>query len=149
MATNFDKFAQEANEYINELSADLGHPQERDRVAILLKAVLHTIRDSITISESFHVMSQLPTFLKGVYVEHWKYTDKPRRYASLEEFKEAIKQEQALHGETQFDWKTSTEKLVSQILTSLGTRYLSEGQLSHIADQLPAPVKPLIPVDTE
>jgi uncharacterized protein (DUF2267 family) len=49
MATNlsFDKFAQEAHEYINELARELEHPEEKERVLIIWRAVMHTIRDRI------------------------------------------------------------------------------------------------------
>ncbi|RDV14542.1 DUF2267 domain-containing protein [Pontibacter diazotrophicus] len=149
MANYFDKFAQEGNEYLNELAADMGHPEEKGQTYILLRSVLHVLRDRITISESFHVLSQLPMFLRGIYVEQWEYREKPLKIDSLEEFKEAVKQEQAKFGERQFDWGQSTEDLISMILTSLGTRYLTEGQLQHIATQMPKEIQPLFPVKAE
>lgn len=149
MANYFDKFAQEGNEYLNELAADLGHPEEMGQTYILLRSVLHVVRDRIMISESFHVLSQLPMFLRGLYVEHWEYRETPLKIDSLEEFKNAVKQEQAKLGEQQFDWGQSTEDLISMILTSLGVHYLTEGQLQHIASQMPKDLQPLFPVETE
>lgn len=149
MANYFDKFAQEGNEYLNELAADMGHPEEKGQTYILLRSVLHVLRDRITISESFHVLSQLPMFLRGIYVEQWEYREKPLKIDSLQEFKDAVKQEQAKFGERQFDWSQPTEDLISMILTSLGTRYLTEGQLQHIATQMPKEIQPLFPVDAE
>ncbi|AKD05339.1 DUF2267 domain-containing protein [Pontibacter korlensis] len=146
---NFEKFAQEANEYIRQLANDLGHPEAVGQTYILLRAVLHTLRDHIVISESFHMLSQLPMFLKGVYVEHWEYTEKPLQLQTLEEFKDAVKQEQAQLGEQQFDWGQHTEDLISMVLSSLGTRYLTEGQLQHIATQMPKEVQALFPVQAE
>jgi len=147
MANYFDKFAQEANEYLNELAAGLGHPEEKGQTYILLRAVLHTLRDRITISESLHVLAQLPMFLKGVYVEQWQYREQPLPFASVAEFKDAVKQEQAKLGEQQFNWPQHTEDLIQMVLTSLGTRYLTEGQLQHIATQMPKEVQKLFPVD--
>jgi uncharacterized protein (DUF2267 family) len=149
MANYFDKFAQEGNAYINQLAADLGHPEEQGQAYILLRAVLHTLRDRIMMSEALHVLSQLPMFLKGVFAEHWEYRDQPLQIESLEEFKDAVKQEQARHGEQQFNWAQSTEDLISMVLTSLGTRYLTEGQLQHIAMQMPKDVQPLFPVESD
>ncbi|RDV14018.1 DUF2267 domain-containing protein [Pontibacter diazotrophicus] len=147
MAINFDKFAQEGKEYINILAADLGHPEEKGKTAILLRAVLHTLRERITISESLNLLEQLPMFLKGIYVEHWKYKEKPLKIKSVEEFAAAVEQEQAKIGERQFDWNQSTEDLISMVLTSLGTRYFSEGQLEDIAVQLPEELRQLFPVE--
>ncbi|GAB3531384.1 hypothetical protein GCM10027443_13510 [Pontibacter brevis] len=149
MAINFDKFAQEGKEYLNTLAADLGHPEEKGQTAILLRAVLHTLRERITISESLNLLEQLPMFLKGIYVEQWKYREKPLKFDSIEEFKNAVKQEQAKIGERQFDWGQSTEDLIKMVLTSLGTRYLSEGQLEHIAKQVPEEIRDLFPVEVE
>ncbi|GAB3528563.1 hypothetical protein GCM10027443_06650 [Pontibacter brevis] len=149
MANYFDKFAQEGNEYLNELAADMGHPEEQGQTYILLRSVLHVLRDRITISESFHVLSQLPMFLRGIYAEQWEYRETPLKIDSLEEFKDAVKQEQAKFGEQQFDWSQSTEDLIAMIFTSLGTRYLTEGQLQHIATQMPKELQGLFPVEAE
>jgi uncharacterized protein (DUF2267 family) len=146
MANYFDKFAQEGNEYLNQLAADLGHPGEVGQTYILLRAVLHTLRDRIMMSESLHVLAQLPFFLRGAYVEGWQYRDEPLPIGRLEEFKDAVKQEQAKYGEREFDWSQSTEELITSVLTSLGSRYLTEGQLQHIAGQMPKEIQPLFPV---
>lgn len=143
MANHLDKFAQEANKYLNQLAGELGHPEEVGQTYILLRAVLHTVRDRIQISESFHLLSQLPMFLKGVYVEHWVYSEKPLKLQTLEEFKDAVKQEQERLGEQQFNWSEHTEELISKVLASLGTHYLSQGQLNHIATQMPKEMQPL------
>lgn len=139
----FDKFAQEANEFINELSAELGHEDNQEQTLIVLRSVLHAIRDRITIGESFNVLAQLPLILKGIYVEDWKYHDKPNKIRDLEGFKNDIKSRQEKYGETQFDWEMSTEEIVSKTIGKL-RRYLDKGQLRHIEDQLPAEIKPLV-----
>ncbi|PRY09937.1 uncharacterized protein (DUF2267 family) [Pontibacter ummariensis] len=148
MATNFDKFAQEGNEYVKQLAADLGHPEEKGQASILLRAVLHTLRDRITISESLHVLEQLPMFLKGMYVDHWKYRETPLKFNTMEEFTSAVEEEQAKHGERKFNWSQSTEDLVKMVFTSLGIRYFSQGQMANITAQLPKQLKALFPVES-
>ncbi len=66
MAIKFDKNTQEGNTFINQLAENLGHPEEKCRTGILLKAVLHAWRHQITISESLHLLSLMPSFLKAV-----------------------------------------------------------------------------------
>ncbi|PRY11343.1 uncharacterized protein (DUF2267 family) [Pontibacter ummariensis] len=149
MATYFDKFSQEANEYIKHLAENMGHPGEEEKTLIVVRAVLHALRDRITISESFHVLSQLPMILRGIYVDQWQYREEPLKIENLEAFKEVVKQEQAKYGETEFDWGQHTEDLISMVLTSLGTRYLTEGQLQHIATQMPKDLQPLFPVQAQ
>lgn len=139
----FDKFAQEANEFINELSEELGHPESKEQVLIAFRAVLHSIRDRITIGESLDVISQLPMMLKALYVEQWKYQEKPNKFDSIEEFKNNVKKRQEKYGEKQFDWSLSTEDIIARIIGKLG-KYLDEGQLKHIEKQMPQEIKTLI-----
>jgi hypothetical protein len=82
-------------------------------------------------------------------VEGWQYRDQPLAIGRLEEFKDAVKQEQAKYGEREFNWSQSTEELITLVLTSLGTRYLTEGQLQHIAGQMPKEIQPLFPVQLQ
>lgn len=139
----FDKFAQEGNQFIHELSDELGHPEDQQQVLIALRAVLHSIRDRITISESFDVISQLPMMLKALYVEQWKYQEKPNKFDSIEDFKNDIKTRQEKYGETRFDWSLSTEDIIGRIIGKLG-KYLDKGQLKHIEEQMPQEIKSLI-----
>lgn len=134
----FDKYAQEGNEFLHTLAVDLGHPEELDTTMIILKSTLHTLRDRITIGESFDLLAQLPLVLKGVYVEHWKYSDKPpQEYNKFNDFKNHIKKEQELHGETEFSWTEPTEEIVQTVINSLNKRYFSDGQLDHVMKNLP------------
>lgn len=134
---NFDRFVQEANEYVKELADKLGHPEEIQRTFIAWKAVMHTIRDRIQISESFDLMSQLPMILKGVYVQNWKYSEKPPKdFDTIEQMCKEVKALQAQYGESEFKWEKSTEEIIRLIFDSL-KKYLSEGQLKHVDNQLP------------
>jgi uncharacterized protein (DUF2267 family) len=142
MGMYFDKFAQEGNKFLKDLATDLGHPEEINRVAILLRSTLHILRDRITVSESFNFLSQLPMFLKALYVENWKYREKPERIQSIEEFKEKVKEEQARYGEQAFDWDIHTEDIIKKVFKALG-RYVSEGEIQDIYAQVPQELHPL------
>lgn len=137
----FDKHVQEANEFVKDLSAELGHPDDQTQTIRLLRAVLHTVRDRITISESMDLLSQLPMMLKALYVEQWKYHEKPPLdYDDMAGLKEAVKQEQERMGEQKFDWPESTEDLIKIVLSAL-RKYLTSGQAIHVMDQMPKEVK--------
>lgn len=146
MATdlNFEKFAQEAHEYINQLATDLGHPEEKERTLRIWRAVMHSIRDRIHFGESFQVMDPLPMILKGIYVQNWKYTEKPPKdFETVEEFKNEVKKLQDQYGEEDFPWSKSTEEIISITINSL-KRFLNENQLQHLKDQMPKEVKELV-----
>lgn len=137
----FDKHVQEANEFVKELSNNLGHPEEQTQTIRLLRAVLHTVRDRIQVGESLDLMSQLPMMLKALYVEQWKYHEKPPlNYDDMAGMAEAVKKEQERMGEQSFDWQESTEDLVKTVLSSL-RKYISDGQAIHVMDQMPKEVK--------
>ena len=142
-AANFESSVNETSAFINHLARQLGHPEEPDRCYIILRAVLHVVRDRITIGESLDLISQLPMILKGVYVEGWKYHEKPPLdFQSIEEMKDEVKKHQNQYGEKDFDWQRSTEEIIAITLDSL-KQYLSEGQVKHIKDQMPKEVKEL------
>lgn len=143
MALNFNKYAQEANTFINKLSTELGHPDQEGKVGILLRSVLHVIRDSITISESLNFISQLPLFLKAIYVDQWKFHEKPPiKYNSIDGFSGEVEKLQFQFGEREFDWNQSTAELIGTVIHSLG-EYISPGEFEDIAAQMPKEVKEL------
>lgn len=140
MAINFDKYAQEGNTYLNKLSSDLGHSDEKDRVATLVKSVLHALRDRITMASSLHFISQLPAFLKAVYVENWKYQEDVERLKTKEEFLGKVEENQQQFGEQDFDWNQSTEDLTGTVLASL-SQYVTEGEMEDVMSQLPEDIR--------
>lgn len=140
MAINFDKYAQEGNTYMNHLAGKLGHPKEIGRTGILLRAVLHTLRDRITMAESLNLLAQLPSFLKVVYVDNWKYKERPEQLRDREDFLLKVKENQRMYGEQEFPWGKSTEELVGIVLESLND-YLTEGEVEDVIAQLPDDLK--------
>ncbi len=136
MGLHFEKYAQEGNYFLNSLAKDFGHPEEVGRTGILLRAILHTFRDRITISQSFHFMSQLPMFLKAIYVDNWKYHEKPMSMRSKEEFAQEVEKHQQQYGEQEFSWEKSTEEMIRIVFQHLG-QYVSEGELQDVRSQLP------------
>ncbi len=126
------------------MANDLGHPEEKQRVMIIWRAVMHTIRDRIQISESLDLISPLPMILKGIYTTGWKYTEKPPYdFTTIEQMKTQVKALQNQYGEQEFSWSKSTDEIISIVLDSL-ERYLPEGQMEHIRGQLPQEIKTLV-----
>ncbi|MCG2589680.1 DUF2267 domain-containing protein [Rhodohalobacter sulfatireducens] len=139
-----EKYLHETQEYITELSEDLGHPKEQQRVMIIWRAVMRAIRDRIQMSESLDLISPLPMILKGIYTMGWKYHETPPYdYTTMEEMKSRVKTLQEQYGETEFSWNKSTEEIISIVLDSL-ERYFSEGQMDHIRTQLPEEVEEVL-----
>ncbi|MFO8130494.1 MAG: DUF2267 domain-containing protein [Bacteroidales bacterium] len=143
MALHFNKYAEEGNKFLNKLAEELGYPEEKERTGIIMKAVLHTLRDRLTISESMDLLAQFPMFLKAVYVDEWKYLEKPIKIKTQEAFEDYVKMLQKRYGEEQFDWEISTEDIVKTQIALL-TKYISRGEMQDIIAQMPEDIKPLI-----
>lgn len=135
MALNFNKYAEEGNLFIKNLAGNLGHPDEIGRTGIILRAFLHTLRERITISESLNLIAQLPMFIKAVYVDNWKYREKPLRM-DKEEFLKEVEHHQEQYGEREFSWKKSTDDIVKTIIRELST-YVTKGEFDDVMAQLP------------
>src|SRR5690606_41980292 len=102
---NFEKFSNEAHHYINQLAEELGHPEEKNRVLIIWRSVMHTVRDRIHLAEAFKILAPLPMIFKGIYVEGWNSSEKPPwDYDGMEELKEEVKGRQLKTGEEDFHW---------------------------------------------
>ncbi len=143
MSTNFEKYANEGNKFVKDLAEHLGHPEEISRTEMILRAVLHSLRDRLTTGESLNFISQLPMMIKALYVDNWKYHEKPLRLNTLDEFTELVKEKQSTYGETDFDWQKSTEEIVRIVLSDIG-KYVSEGEAKDAAAQLPEELQNLI-----
>ena len=142
---NFETFAQDAHKYINDLAQDLGHPEEKNRVLQIWRAVLHAVRDRIHLGESFQIMDPLPMILKGIYVEGWKYNEKPPlNYETMEEMKTEVENLQRRYGEEDFPWKKSTEEIIAITIGSL-KKFLQGNQVEQILNQMPKEIKTYMP----
>jgi uncharacterized protein (DUF2267 family) len=142
MALNFEKYAQEGNSFIKTLATNLGHPEETGRAGIILRAVLHTLRDRITMGESLNMLSQLPMFLKAIYVDNWEYRENPLGIKTRDEFFHEVERHQDQYGERKFDWSMSTGEIVQVVMASLG-KYISKDETENIMSQLPREIKEL------
>jgi len=141
---HFERFVHDANKYFKDLTDQIGPADHINRVFIIWRAVMHTLRDRIHMGESLDLVSQLPMILKGFYIENWKYHEHaPLKYETLEEMSTQVENLQSKYGEEEFDWDISTEELIKAILNSL-KQYLSDHQLDHLKGQLPEEVKSII-----
>jgi uncharacterized protein (DUF2267 family) len=91
----------------------MGWPKERrNQSYAALRAVLHTLRDRLTVEEAAQLSAQLPMLIRGIYFEGWDPTDVPVK-VHREEFLERV--------ERQFPYEVEggTELLVQRVLRAL------------------------------
>lgn len=104
-----------------------------------LRAVLHALRDRLTVDEAVQLGAQLPTLLRGLYYEGWQPGRVPARTHKAE-FLAAIQRQlpgpQRLHPEV----------LARAVLTVLARR-VSAGEIRDVKSMLPEDVRSLWPAE--
>jgi len=140
MALKFKEYAIEAQQFVEELAEALGYPQDTDKAVRVLKAVLHTTRDRIIIQESFQLIAQLPTFLKALYVENWKYQDKPKKFKTKTGLRQAMIDSEHLLDSDDFANEELAIFAFRTVITKL-RRYISKGELEDVIAEFPTELK--------
>jgi uncharacterized protein (DUF2267 family) len=134
----FDTTTQKTRIWLNDLMEILEWKDKPRKAYIGLRAVLHALRDRLTIQEAVQLGAQLPLLIRGVYYEGWKLTGKPVRERHKEEFLDHIKR--AFRDDTTVD----PEKVARAVFQVLSKR-TSSGEIEDVRHMLPTPVQRLWP----
>jgi uncharacterized protein (DUF2267 family) len=82
---SLDHTVQLTHIWINELDDRLGW-NNKPRTYRLLKAVLHAVRDWLSINAAVGFAAQLPTLLRGAYYEQWRPASSPVKHRTKADF---------------------------------------------------------------
>lgn len=136
MPLDFENYAQKGNEFVNLLMKNLGVDGERDRAARILRAVLRTMRNHLSLEESSDLLAQLPMAIKAIYADGWRMTQPHQRVSTLQDFaNEVLKQ----HGTTAWRDFSNPDEVVFAIRAVIETlaEYVSVGELEQAFASLP------------
>ncbi len=96
---SFEHAVHSANEWLRDISAangadgpDGGAPADANPQAAYheLRAVLHALRDRLTVDEAANLGAQLPLLIRGVYYENWRPSATPTTIKTRDEFLSAV-----------------------------------------------------------
>ncbi len=124
--------------WLNELSQELGD-EDRQYAYRAVRAVLHALRDRVTVDVAAKLAAQLPTFIRGVYYEDWVPNRTPLAIHDVEEFLDRVAREGHMAGETEASLAVTA---VARVLR----RHVSAGEIDEVLAVLPDKFRVLIEV---
>jgi uncharacterized protein (DUF2267 family) len=132
----FDSTLQKTNLWLNDVASRLSL-DNRHQAYLVLRAVLHALRDRLTVEEAAQLGAQLPMLVRGFYYEGWTPTGKPLKW-HMPQFLTAICDSYALCGEL------DPERVARAVFKVLATR-VSEGEIDDVKHVLPKELRGLWP----
>lgn len=115
--------------WLNEVAEDLGG-EDRQYAYRALRAVLHALRDRLTVDVAAKLASQLPTLIRGIYYEDWDPSRTPLAIHDVQAFLDRVAQEGHMAGETEASLAVSA---VLRVLRS----HVSAGEIDGVLAVLP------------
>ncbi len=133
----FDKTVQTTNAWLKEIMEVTG--PERRRAYRVLAAVLHALRDRLTVDEAAQLGAELPILVRGLYYDQWHHpSGKPERLRHKKEFLAVVAAELADIGP--IDPETATQAVFSVL-----ERHIAPGEIEDIKSMLPSQLRELWP----
>jgi uncharacterized protein (DUF2267 family) len=127
---------QTMQEWLKELK-ESGELADQAAAYKVLRAVLHQLRDRLTVEEAADFGAQLPLMVRGLYFEHWRPHKVPRKIRSKTVFLDELSAEVLPHTYP-VDWAVST-------VFGLLARHCDPGEIDDLKGQLPDEIKELWP----
>ena len=143
MLFDFERHTQNATSFLKEIAIELESPEDLAHAGRVATAVLHCLRDMITPQESLDLISQLPLYIKAVYVNGWKIPEKPNRLKKLGDFLLSVKAHAGLTAEKDFGDIANTKRDVEAVFRVL-RKHVSPGEIKDVKSQLPEEIAALL-----
>jgi uncharacterized protein (DUF2267 family) len=134
----FSSTIEKTNSVLKEIEEAYGWPTERRQQSYdALRAVLHTLRDRLTVEEAVDLGAQLPMLIRGLYYEGWRPAKVPVKM-NRAEFLERIRQE------FNFQVEGGVELLAQRVLQAL-RHYITEGEWEDVRSSMPKDLASILP----
>lgn len=132
-----DHTIQQTNRWLKTLVNDYNF-DDRHHAYNALRAVLHALRDRLTVEQAAHLGAQFPILVRGIYYEGWHLGSSPAPDRQVDEFAARVAQDLP----PQFPRDSLS---VTKAVFDLLWRELDPGETAKIIDALPVPLRALWP----
>lgn len=130
-----ERSAEAAHIWYRDVARELG-TDDLHEAARALRAVLHALRDRLSVPETAQLAAQLPTLIRGVYYEGWRPAAAGHPVHDVDTFLARVADEGRMAGETEASHAVAA---VSRVLH----RKVSAGEIEDVLAILPAALRPL------
>ena len=128
--------AEKTHIWLKEIAAEIGD-EDRQYAYRALRAVLHTLRDRLTVDVAAKLAAQLPTLIRGIYYEDWDPSRTPLPIHDVKAFLDHVASEGRLAGETEAAVAVTA---VARVLRG----HVSPGEIDDVLAVLPDKFRALI-----
>jgi uncharacterized protein (DUF2267 family) len=132
----FDETVHKTNAWLKEIASALD--LDRHGAYHVLRAVLHTLRDRLTVEETAQLGDQMPMLVRGIYYEAWHPAGKPEKIRSREEFLSKIS------GRIVMKQSIDPENAARAVFRTL-EHHISAGEIRDVMQVLPEDIRALWP----
>jgi uncharacterized protein (DUF2267 family) len=136
--SSFKTTEDKTNRVLRDIEEAYGWPKERrNQSYAALRAVLHAVRDRLTVEETAQLGAQLPMLVRGIYYAEWDPSKVPMKQ-NRHEFMRRIRD--------QFPYQIEgdIEQLECTVLQAL-RRYISDGEWGDIKSAMPKDLAAALP----
>jgi uncharacterized protein (DUF2267 family) len=124
----FNHTMEKSHEWLTELCWE-GRFESVEQAYSSLRAVLHSLRDRLTVDEAVHLAAEMPMLIRGMYYEGWRPAQAPNRDRTVEQFCASI-EEGLKGGRIEPEW-------AARAVFHLLDRKISAGELRDVTHMLP------------
>jgi uncharacterized protein (DUF2267 family) len=138
--TAFDSTLQTTNVWLNDILNQLGW-QDRHRAYHALRAVLHALRDRLSVDQAAALGAQLPMLIRGFYYDGWHPAGKPTKERRREDFLAQV-------ASAFRDDPGANPEDVARAVFQVMAKHVSPGEIKHVKFALPGEIRTLWSAET-
>lgn len=135
----FESTLHKTNTWLKDILAELNwNDSDHERAFHALRAVLHALRDRLTVEESSDFAAQLPMLVRGFYYECWNPAKRPVDKRRKESFFDQVALAYA-------DDITADAEAVTRAVFAVISKHVTNGEIDDVRASLPKQIRELWP----